>query len=42
MNNNKCVCCGKIIPEGAQVCYICCKSFGKIIYRRWRYERVSY
>lgn len=21
MNNNKCVCCGEIIPEGMQVCY---------------------
>ena len=23
--NNRCVCCGKIIPEGKQVCYICTK-----------------
>ena len=23
MNNNRCICCGEIIPEGRQVCYIC-------------------
>ena len=23
MNDNRCVCCGEIIPEGRQVCYIC-------------------
>ena len=23
MNNNRCVCCGKIIPEGNQVCNNC-------------------
>ena len=23
--NNRCVCCGKIIPEGQQVCYLCMK-----------------
>ena len=23
MNNNRCVCCGKIIPEGRQVCLDC-------------------
>ena len=23
MNNNRCVCCGEIIPEGRQVCPIC-------------------
>lgn len=22
-NNNKCVCCGEVIPEGRQVCYHC-------------------
>lgn len=31
MNNNRCVCCGAIIPEGRQVCYKCSK--GKIIRR---------
>lgn len=25
MNNNRCVCCGAIIPEGRQVCYRCSK-----------------
>lgn len=29
MNNNRCICCGAIIPEGRQVCYRCSK--GKII-----------
>lgn len=23
MNDNRCVCCGRIIPEGRQVCPIC-------------------
>lgn len=23
MNNNRCVCCGEIIPEGRQVCPAC-------------------
>lgn len=23
MNDNRCVCCGQIIPEGRQVCPIC-------------------
>ncbi len=23
MNNNRCVCCGEIIPEGRQVCPTC-------------------
>lgn len=23
--NNLCICCGKIIPEGKQVCYKCLK-----------------
>ena len=23
MNNNRCVCCGEIIPSGRQVCWIC-------------------
>lgn len=23
MNNNRCVCCGKIIPEGRQICLDC-------------------
>lgn len=24
---NRCVCCGEIIPEGIQVCYSCMNSF---------------
>lgn len=23
MNNNRCICCGEIIPEGLQVCWTC-------------------
>lgn len=23
MNDNRCVCCGQIIPEGRQVCPVC-------------------
>ena len=23
MNDNRCVCCGRIIPEGRQVCPVC-------------------
>ena len=23
MNNNRCVCCGRIIPEGKMVCFQC-------------------
>ena len=23
MNDNRCVCCGEIIPEGVQVCKMC-------------------
>lgn len=23
MNDNRCVCCGDIVPEGTQVCYKC-------------------
>lgn len=26
MNNNRCVCCGAIIPEGRQVCPTCEKK----------------
>ena len=29
MNDNRCVCCGRIIPEGRQVCPICEKNAGK-------------
>ena len=25
-NANKCVCCGKVIPEGEQVCYECSRG----------------
>ena len=23
MNQNRCVCCGELIPEGRQVCWLC-------------------
>ena len=26
MNDNRCVCCGRVIPEGRQVCPICEKK----------------
>ena len=26
MNNNRCVCCGEIIPEGRMVCLLCEKK----------------
>ena len=29
MNENRCVCCGTIIPEGTQVCVNCQKGAGK-------------
>ena len=29
MNENRCVCCGRVIPEGRQVCPICEKEAGK-------------
>lgn len=29
MNNNRCVCCGKIIPEGRQVCPDCVEKISK-------------
>ena len=29
MNDNRCVCCGRVIPEGRQVCPICEKNAGK-------------
>lgn len=29
MNNETCVCCGNIIPEGRQVCLICEGKYAK-------------
>ena len=29
MNDNRCVCCGRVIPEGRQVCPICEKEAGR-------------
>lgn len=29
MNENTCVCCGEIIPEGRQICYKCEKEMDK-------------
>ena len=29
MNDNRCVWCGRVIPEGRQVCPICEKNAGK-------------
>ena len=29
MNDNRCVCCGRVIPEGRQVCQICEKNAGR-------------
>ena len=29
MNDNRCVCCGRVIPEGRQVCPICEKKAGR-------------
>lgn len=23
MNDNRCVCCGEVIPEGRQICIVC-------------------
>ena len=34
MNDNRCVCCGKIIPEGWQVCGSCERKAGR------HYEKV--
>ena len=30
MNDNRCVCCGRVIPEGRQVCPICEKNAEKM------------
>lgn len=32
MNNNRCICCGEIIPEGRQICPICEK--GKYLHKQ--------
>lgn len=29
MNENTCVCCGEVIPEGRQICYKCEKGADK-------------
>ena len=31
MNNNRCVVCGAVIPEGSQVCISCCSVLEKSI-----------
>ena len=30
MSDNRCICCGQIIPEGTQVCPHCQKEYGKL------------
>jgi hypothetical protein len=32
MSEDRCVCCGEIIPEGVQVCPICCVNYPHAIY----------
>lgn len=32
MNNNRCVCCGEIIPGGTQICWKCQKESDKVQY----------
>lgn len=34
MENNRCVVCGEIIPEGLQVCPICANKHKKIPYKK--------
>ena len=36
-NVDRCVCCGKIIPEGRQVCFICDKEKPK---KQTNYDRI--
>ena len=36
-NVDRCVCCGKIIPEGRQVCFICGKEKQK---KQTNYDRI--
>ena len=36
-NVDRCVCCGKIIPEGRQVCFICGKEKAK---KQTNYDRI--
>lgn len=37
MSDNRCVCCGEIIPEGMQVCVHCVSKFSKKD-RCWLYK----
>lgn len=38
MNENRCVCCGEIIPEGTQVCNMCQEEAERMKIRKERYH----
>lgn len=35
MTEERCVCCGEIIPEGRQVCLLCERKVRNAVHKRW-------
>lgn len=41
MGENRCICCGEIIPEGLQVCPACARKSGQKKPKKWEFDAMA-